>query len=44
MKFKTSREEALDQFNSFIDYDILIFNSKRSFDYGVDISINVSCL
>ena len=29
MKFKTSREEALDQLNSFIENDILNYNSKR---------------
>ena len=44
MKFKTSREEALDQLNSFIENDILNYNSKRSFDYGVDNRKNVSCL
>ena len=44
MKFKNSREEALDELNSFIENDILIYNSKRSFDYGVNNRKNVSCL
>ena len=44
MKFTTSREEALDQLNNFIENDILNYNSKRSFDYGVNNRKNVSCL
>ncbi len=44
MKFATSREEALDQLNNFIENDILNYNSKRNFDYGVNNRKNVSCL
>ena len=44
MKFETSRKEALDQLNSFIENDILNYSSKRSFDYGVNNRKNVSCL
>ena len=44
MKFENSRKEALDKLNSFIENDILIYNSKRSFDYGVNNRKNVSCL
>ena len=44
MKFTTSREEALDQLSNFIENDILNYNSKRSFDYGVNNRKNVSCL
>ena len=44
MKFEISRERALDQLNSFIENDILNYNSKRSFDYGVNDRKNVSCL
>jgi len=44
MKFKTSRDEALDQLNDFIENDILNYNSKRNFDFGVENRKNVSCL
>ena len=44
MKFITSRKEAIDQLNNFIENDILNYNSKRSFDYGVNNRKNVSCL
>ena len=44
MKFEVSRDGALNQLNSFIENDILNYNSKRSFDYGVNNRKNVSCL
>ena len=44
MEFKISREDALNELNSFIENDILNYTSKRSFDYGVKNRKNVSCL
>ena len=44
MKFETSRSEALEKLNNFIDNDILNYNSKRNFDFGVKNRKNVSCL
>ena len=44
MNFETSRQGALNQLIYFIDNDILNYNSKRSYDYGVNNRKNVSCL
>ena len=44
MNFETSRQGALNRLTYFIDHDILNYNSKRSYDYGVDDRKNVSCL
>ena len=44
MQFKTSRSEALDKLNKFIESDISSYNSKRNFDFGVKNRNNVSCL
>ena len=44
MKFYTSRTDALNQLNNFIDNDILNYSSKRNFDYGFNNRKNVSCL
>ena len=44
MNFETSRLEALNRLNYFIENDILNYNSKRSYDYGVNNRKNVSCL
>ena len=44
MKFETSREGALETLNSFIEKDILNYNSKRNFDFGINNRKNVSCL
>ncbi len=44
MDFKTSRQSALDSLNNFIENDILNYNSKRNFDFGVKNRKNVSCL
>ena len=44
MEFVTSRLEALDKLNKFIESDISNYNIKRNFDYGVTNRSNVSCL
>ena len=44
MQFITSRSEALDKLNRYIDKDISNYNSKRNFDFGVNNRSNVSCL
>ena len=44
MIFQTSREGVLKQLNNFIEKDILNYNLKRNFDFGVDNRSNVSCL
>ena len=44
MQFVTSRSKALDKLNKFIDNDIVNYNTKRNFDFGVKNRSNVSCL
>ena len=44
MQFVTSRSEALDKLNKFIESDISNYNTKRNFDFGVKNRNNVSCL
>ena len=44
MEFATSRSEALDKLNKFIESDISNYNTKRNFDFGVTNRHNVSCL
>ena len=44
MQFVTSRSEALDKLNKFIESDISNYNSKRNFDFGVKNRDNVSGL
>ncbi len=44
MQFVTSRSEALDKLNKFIDSNISNYNTKRNFDFGVTNRANVSCL
>ena len=44
MQFVTSRQEALDKLNKFIESDISNYNSKRNFDFGATDRKNVSCL
>ncbi len=44
MQFITSRAEALDKLNKYIENDISIYNAKRNFDFGVNNRSNVSCL
>ena len=44
MQFVTSRTEALDKLNKFIDSHISNYNTKRNFDFGVSNRTNVSCL
>ena len=44
MQFATTRSEALDKLDKFIEGDISNYNTKRNFDFGVDNRNNVSCL
>ena len=44
MQFATSRSEALDRLNKFIDNGISKYNSKRNYDFGIADRGNVSCL
>ena len=44
MQFITSRSEALDKLNKYIESDITNYNTKRNFDFGVANRSNVSCL
>ena len=44
MQFVTSRSEALDKLNKYLESDIANYNTKRNFDFGVTNRHNVSCL
>ncbi len=44
MQFATTRSAALDKLQKFIESDILNYNNKRNFDFGVTNRNNVSCL
>ena len=44
MQFITSRSQALDKLNEYIENDISNYNTKRNFDFGVTNRHNVSCL
>jgi len=44
MQFITSRSEALDKLNKYLESDISKYNAKRNFDFGVTNRSNVSCL
>ncbi len=44
MHFVTSRQEALDELNKFIENNISNYSTKRNFDFGVTNRSNVSCL
>ena len=44
MQFATSRLEALEKLNNFTERDLVNYNSKRNFDFGVANRSNVSCL
>ena len=44
MQFITSRSEALDKLNKYLESDISNYNAKRNFDFGVADRRNVSCL
>ena len=44
MLFITSRSEALDKLNKYIESDISNYNTKRNFDFGATNRSNVSCL
>ena len=44
MKFKTTREEALQDLENYINKEIVNYSSQRNFDFGPDNRKNVSCL
>ena len=44
MQFVTSRFEALEKLNNFIENDISSYSTKRNFDFGIKKRNNVSCL
>ena len=44
MQFVTSRSEALDKLNKYLESDVANYNTKRNFDFGVTNRHNVSCL
>ena len=44
MNFESTRQEAVNRLNHFIDKEILNYNTKRNFDFGVHDRKNVSCL
>ena len=44
MNFKTSRKEALQVLENYVEKDINNYNSKRNFDFGPSNRENVSCL
>ncbi|RPG97303.1 MAG: DNA photolyase [Candidatus Pelagibacter sp. TMED239] len=44
MQFITSRSEALNKLNQYLESDISYYNAKRNFDFGVADRRNVSCL
>ena len=44
MNFTTSRKEALDILENYIEKDILAYSAQRNFDFGPKIRKNISCL
>ncbi len=44
MNFKTSRKEALEVLENYVENEISNYNSKRNFDFGPTNRENVSCL
>ena len=44
MNFKTSRKEALEVLENYVEKEITNYNSKRNFDFGPLNRENVSCL
>ena len=44
MNFKTSRKEALEVLENYVEKEITNYNSKRNFDFGPSNRENVSCL
>jgi hypothetical protein len=44
MIFKTTREEALQDLENYINKDILDYSTQRNFDFGLGKRTNVSCL
>ena len=44
MNFITSRKEALDILENYIEKDISIYSAQRNFDFGLQNRKNISCL
>ena len=44
MNFITSRKEALDVLENYIEKDVLIYTAQRNFDFGPQNRKNISCL
>ena len=44
MNFKTSRKEALEVLENYVEKEIINYSSKRNFDFGTSNRKNVSCL
>jgi deoxyribodipyrimidine photolyase-like uncharacterized protein len=44
MNFKTTREEALQVLENYINKDITNYSAQRNFDFGPNNRKNVSCL
>ena len=44
MNFISSRKEALDLLENYIEKDILLYTSQRNFDFGPQNRKNISCL
>ena len=44
MNFKSSRKEALEVLENYVEKEIINYNSKRNFDFGPSNRENVSCL
>jgi hypothetical protein len=44
VNFKTSRKEALEVLENYVEKEIINYNSKRNFDFGPSNRENVSCL
>ena len=44
MNFKTSRKEALDVLENYVEKDISIYTAQRNFDFGPQNRKNISCL
>ena len=43
MNFISSRKEALDLLENYIEKDILLYTSQRNFDFGPQNRKNISC-
>ena len=43
MNFKSSRVEAIDKLNHFIENNLFDYSKLRNFDFGTDNRSNISC-